>query len=780
MEKYWTIVTVLCVAAFAALGTEMNPCRPPSDVKVCGCSEGLSSSNPNNTCTVCACSSDGNTMARDCFGAVDTVWEPLYEPAGYRHWVILDLQQAWRIFRLGIANYGDVTHDVMSFVLERQEQNVTKCTLNVMGFLHNSSPSGSVWEFVNSSDAVQAGITILQTFDVYSHAQYLKLTVETHSGEGPRIREIALYGTGTSYPQYLKLSVDTHSGEGPRIREISLYGTDKPPLFEPCVVIHAGCTLDETAERTTPPGDQHCYVITDIHERIHNMSSAVPVHRTGNITFHSEFSVECLEDYEISLYWTVRGVGPTTSGHPLDDVTPEGVPQNNLYFSFPPRTLPLGVYMVQFQATLTVPGSDHVSISAVQTWVKVERMPLTYTIGPIVQTINTTRDLVIDAARSFDPEGLLNSKGFLFDLDCTYKLTQPVDFSNINIAVCKKATSSGNLHGGVPERAIDGNHGEGQWDSLSCVHSAEEPNPWWMVDLGSEYSIASCIENCNQASTIAAWPLVLAPTSEIQGTIEYTLEEYPIGHAAENWTSVIQVSSPALQVPGGVFVDVGNYTIRLTDTVGSWQKISEWRFEVLPNPVPSVAAEGSNETVGGDPQSLSEMCTLLPPAGTSLMDQFCITCQEFVDVLGPLETQVSFKLNPIGEFATVTFPGDGPPTENEIGLLPFNGWIKALTRTQLNGYLDGFMNYPTGTFFRLIHQGEAQTAFLGSVIVSYTAGSMAAAGEDITELMNARTPALTTDFVKDEPASVDEAGKETTVLASPVKTGMTVESLAPA
>eukprot|EP00058_Branchiostoma_floridae_P027353 XP_002612844.1 hypothetical protein BRAFLDRAFT_67208 [Branchiostoma floridae] len=458
MEKHLTLATVLCVAAFAALGTELNPCRPPSDVKVCGCSEGRSSANPNDTCTVCACSADGNT--RDCFvyrhvwldvapewvtgesggsycpnpptclstvdvaenafdGAVDTFWEPLYEPAGYRHWVILNLQQAWRIFRLGIANYGDVTHDVMSFVLE-------------------SSPSGSVWEFANSSDAVQAGITTLQTFDVYSHAQFLKLTV------------------------------DTHSGKGPRIREISLYGTDKPPLFEPCVVIHAGCVLNETAQQTAPPGDQHCYVITDIHERIHNMSSAVPVHRTGNITFHSEFSVECLEDYEISLYWTVRGVGPTTSGHPLDDVTPEGVPQNNLYFSFPPRSLPLGVYMVQ---------------------------------------------------------------------------------------------------------------------------------------------------------------------------------------------------------------DVGHYTIRLTDTVGSWQKISEWRFEVLPKPTPSVAAEGSGETAGGGLESLSGMCTLLPPAGTALINQFCITCQEFVDILGPLETHVSFELNPIAEIATVTFPGEGPPTENEIDLWTFTGWV---------------------------------------------------------------------------------------------------------
>ncbi|KAI8507318.1 hypothetical protein Bbelb_146980 [Branchiostoma belcheri] len=46
-------------------------------------------------------------------------------------------------------------------------------------------------------------------------------------------------------------------------------------------------------------------------------------------------------------------------------------------------------------------------------------------------------------------------------------------------------------------------------------------------------------------------------------------------------------------------------------------------------------------------------------------------------------------------------------------------------------------------------------------------------------LMNVQTPVLITDSVKDEPASVDEAGREMTVLNSPVKTGTTAESLAP-
>ncbi|XP_019616653.1 PREDICTED: LOW QUALITY PROTEIN: polycystic kidney disease protein 1-like 2 [Branchiostoma belcheri] len=456
MEKLLMLIAALLVSVLMVFGTELNPCRPPPDVKVCGCSEGVSRTNPGETCTVCACGPDNNT--RDCFvyrhvwldiapwwaveesggtfcnddecletvdkaknafdGELGTFWEPLYEPTGYRHWVILDLQKVWRIYRIGIANYGDIVHDVMSFLLE-------------------SSPSNAYnWGFVDSSDGVQAGLTSLQTFDVYTQAQFLRITV------------------------------DTHSGEGPRIREISLYGTDQPPLAEPCAVVHTGCILNEAAEKKAPPADQQCYVIADIHEGIRDIENALSVHRTGNITFHGELSIECVEDHEISLYWTLRGEGPVTSGPPLDDILPEDMPDNNLHFSVPPRTLPLGLYMVQ---------------------------------------------------------------------------------------------------------------------------------------------------------------------------------------------------------------DAGYYTIRLTDTFGIWKKISEWRFQVLPTPFPG---SGSEQTAGGDLQDLSELCTLLPAAGTALIDRFCVTCQEFVDLLGPLETQVTFELEPLAEIATVTFPGHQEPTLNEVVLKTFTGWVR--------------------------------------------------------------------------------------------------------
>ncbi|MGB1127429.1 MAG: discoidin domain-containing protein [Opitutales bacterium] len=53
-----------------------------------------------------------------------------------------------------------------------------------------------------------------------------------------------------------------------------------------------------------------------------------------------------------------------------------------------------------------------------------------------------------------------------------------------NIAVKQKASASSAAHGGVPERAVDGNtDGNFANGSVTCT---QEPsaNPWWEVDLG--------------------------------------------------------------------------------------------------------------------------------------------------------------------------------------------------------------------------------------------------------------------------------------------------------
>jgi len=51
---------------------------------------------------------------------------------------------------------------------------------------------------------------------------------------------------------------------------------------------------------------------------------------------------------------------------------------------------------------------------------------------------------------------------------------------------------SSTAHGGVAERAIDGNSDK-WWNSSSCTHTDRENNPWWEVDLGMPHKIEAVL-----------------------------------------------------------------------------------------------------------------------------------------------------------------------------------------------------------------------------------------------------------------------------------------------
>lgn len=66
-----------------------------------------------------------------------------------------------------------------------------------------------------------------------------------------------------------------------------------------------------------------------------------------------------------------------------------------------------------------------------------------------------------------------------------------VDSLNIsggNLAYGKVATQSSTNFAGVASRAVDGDT-SGNWGGLSVTHTQNESNPWWEVELGSEYAI---------------------------------------------------------------------------------------------------------------------------------------------------------------------------------------------------------------------------------------------------------------------------------------------------
>ena len=58
-----------------------------------------------------------------------------------------------------------------------------------------------------------------------------------------------------------------------------------------------------------------------------------------------------------------------------------------------------------------------------------------------------------------------------------------------NIARGKPTKQSSVAHGGVPQRAVDGNVNS-HWNGRSCTHTQRQRQPWWRVDLQMMYPVA--------------------------------------------------------------------------------------------------------------------------------------------------------------------------------------------------------------------------------------------------------------------------------------------------
>ncbi|XP_035661690.1 uncharacterized protein LOC118405944 [Branchiostoma floridae] len=172
------------------------------------------------------------------------------------------------------------------------------------------------------------------------------------------------------------------------------------------------------AGETAPPGGQDCYVTADIHEGLRSIAEPLQVHRSGNIHLHGDVSVVCNDEYELQVLWTVRGSNQTTPEEVMDEMLPTDAPINDVHLTIPPKTLPLGVHMVQFQVLMKVTGRGHVSVSAAQTWVDFVRVPVVYSLGSSLRTVQIDGEVVVRADSSFDPEGLLPASGFTYDWTC--------------------------------------------------------------------------------------------------------------------------------------------------------------------------------------------------------------------------------------------------------------------------------------------------------------------------------------------------------------------------
>ncbi|XP_066271562.1 uncharacterized protein [Branchiostoma lanceolatum] len=134
--------------------------------------------------------------ALDC--SRDTVWTCPGAPRrpGRKHWMIVDMQERYRVYQIRVVQLGNDNLDIKDFVLER------------------SSVHPYVWEVVESSDALLVGTTEPQHFgDFDVTSQYWKITVTSIKGWPVRLRDFCFFGHKEMYsPQSLTCSTASSVG----------------------------------------------------------------------------------------------------------------------------------------------------------------------------------------------------------------------------------------------------------------------------------------------------------------------------------------------------------------------------------------------------------------------------------------------------------------------------------------------------------------------------------------------------------------------------------------
>ncbi|CAH1238126.1 PKD1L3 [Branchiostoma lanceolatum] len=280
-----------------------------------------------------------------------------------------------------------------------------------------------------------------------------------------------------------------------------------------------------------------------------------------------------------------------------------------------------------------------------------------------------------------------------------------------------------------------------------------------------QFSYNCCQENCNPGDFIAYRTLHLK--CSFDGNNFWTLEEAPSDFPGIDWTNnITAMGSLKLKVRPDVFTVRGIYTIRVSNFKNNnYARIAEYRFQVIGNPIPMSFLQGNSTDIPPN------VCSVFPPEGVSLVDKFCIVCEDFYDELGPLRADIRYEFIPDGvELATTKFPGSGPATTVHIILRVFSGWvlytpmvdippgliiielmvssvdgrnttvfldpilIATPTKAQASEYMDGFYDSSIGPFFKLLSMRSPAEAFIGSVISSGVAAALANKGEDTSEI----------------------------------------------
>ncbi|XP_078693771.1 uncharacterized protein LOC144923276 [Branchiostoma floridae x Branchiostoma belcheri] len=113
-------------------------------------------------------------------GAIVTYWNPQATKRYYNNWyILLNLKASHTLIRIAVNNYGDITHDIAAFILQKSRVG-----------------SPYIWEDVVSVDDVIGGTRQRQKFGSFrGTSRYWRFVVTwTHSGYQPWLLELNFFG----------------------------------------------------------------------------------------------------------------------------------------------------------------------------------------------------------------------------------------------------------------------------------------------------------------------------------------------------------------------------------------------------------------------------------------------------------------------------------------------------------------------------------------------------------------------------------------------------------
>ncbi|XP_035689582.1 uncharacterized protein LOC118424882 [Branchiostoma floridae] len=426
----------------------------------------------------------------------------------------------------------------------------------------------------------------------------------------------------------------------------NMYGP-VPGVHVPCETLHtAGCNLTTTTDggvpEYEPPGDQPCHVTAGIHEGIHGIENPLQVHQCGNIIINAAASFQCNHPYQVSVQWTVRGnISQSLGEEGLSlEVLPDqdGIATDQLKLDLPPKTLPLGLFMVQVTVTMKIPEIGHTSIAVAQMWLQVLPFPITARMNALsARTTSLQSFWVVPTLVSPDPDCQVPSDQLSYAWTCEAVSYPNPPVTSGGISACEallgdlqpgsdpdggvlrfdSSTKPVPLNSIVKVSVVITATGHEPGSTFINIHTAGAPG------LG-EYWLR-CTENCNPGDFIShkMLRLIISPTVDNSGPNLWTLEEAPTDFPGLDWTNdVLVANEDTLEVHPNVFTVPGNYTIRVANYVNpSFPRIAEYRFLVLRNPVPGSLLQSGSAEIPAD------VCSVLPADGVSLVEKFCVVCK---------------------------------------------------------------------------------------------------------------------------------------------------------